>query len=184
MPIRISYSGTVSKLRQATDEANNILASNDLITIIRSRTTPFEDSKPATLSPNIVAHEFIHSSLELTLREYRTSSSVGGKFNTGNPRSIWANLNAVPLRTACSLAAMLVHECTHALSYNVPDIDFSHDGQSSNSNQNTAPYWIQGRVKRQFCPSLTKGEMDEIITVDFEEQEEGLSDAIPGKESY
>jgi len=151
MPINITYSGTIKKLADAIKRANGILKDEDYFLLIASKTRPFSESNPTNLSPNIIADLFRKTNLPLALWEYETKPSVGGKFSSRYPKRIWANRNAIPRRTTCSLAAMLVHECVHALSYHNKKYNFSHDNDPPSRNQGTAPYWIQGKVREKYC---------------------------------
>jgi hypothetical protein len=76
----------------------------------------------------------------ITAARIKYIDRVGSKFSSRFPKRIWANRNAVPRRTTCSLAAMLVHECVHALSYHNKKYNFSYDDDPPSRNQGTAPY--------------------------------------------
>ena len=154
MPITLTYTGTNVEVQRAVTKAAAMLTSNELLEIIRRRKTPFDDSVPANLSPSKIAEYFRDTNLELTVETYSGNDpDIGGYFNTGRPTVIHVNLKNLPQRRDCSTAAMLVHECTHALSYQIKkkhDISFSHTGPRSNNNQ-TAPYWIQKKVRLALC---------------------------------
>lgn len=155
MPVKITYQLTDRKLTDATKIANEILASSELpllITegliingraIVKPRKSPFAESDPNDLKPSVAADAFKTSNLQLTLCEYdEPDTDVGGMFDTGEKSHIYANRNAIPLRSAKNLARMLVHECVHALSREDAKNDFSHCGKS-HSHKETAPYWVQ-----------------------------------------
>jgi hypothetical protein len=157
MPVTITYAGSSEELRRAVTQASAMLKSEALLEIIRSRKTPFDDSKPADLAPGKVAEFFRDTNLNLTIETYSTSSDIGGRFRPSEPTVIQANLANLPQRKDCSTAAMLVHECVHALSYHIgkeQHVSFSHTGPRSNNN-NTAPYWIQARVRANLCKDST-----------------------------
>jgi hypothetical protein len=179
MPITIIYKMRNVKLKKAADLANEMLASEELIRVVKSRTTPFDDSKPASLSPAKVAGFIKNSNLQVRLCHYTNeNAAVGGMFSTATPKQIHANRNAIPVRSVCSLARMLVHECIHALSYDVPRYDFSHDRQSPSANRNTAPYWIQAKLK-PYCTErfgVPEGEVEDVIEVEVSHGQERLAD--------
>jgi len=169
MSIKINYSGSIAKLTDAIQQANMIMGNDDFYNLIASKSTPFDDSSPKDLSPRIVSDKFRLLNLTLTLDTYETNSSIGGKFWTKYPGKIFANTNALPLRSASAIAAMLIHECVHALSYSlkneVPTIRFSHDDQRPKYNQDTAPYWIQRKVLEVFNPEIAEQDTLEVELV-------------------
>ena len=166
MPITITYRLEEPKLREAVQLANQLLASDDIVRVINTRTTPFDESDPNTLPPSDVAEYIRGSALALTLCEYtNTNPRVGGMFSPRTPRRIHANRKAIPHRAECNLARMLVHECIHALSLDIKEASFSHDNDHSPSEHgDTAPYWIQ-RELRPFCKGVDDGE--DVIEVEI-----------------
>lgn len=163
MSITVSYTGSIGEFREALEQANGILQSEEFFALIASRETPFEESVPSDLSPATVADVFRNSNLSLTLTEYATGRTVGGKFNTGKPKNVYLNTNAVH-RGACVLSCVLVHECVHALSFDSRDCNFSHDEDEREANLETAPYWIQSQLLEQQCPSLTQ---EDVLLVEL-----------------
>lgn len=149
MSIVLTYSGNIEKFRDACHRANEILSSERFFQMIASREQPYEESKPADLSPKIIADLFRTSKLQLELRHYKRRPSVGGAFDPDYPTSIWVNVKT--RRSGCAYASVLVHECVHALSFHTPAYKFSHDGDRPKVNQNTAPYAIQSETMKVFC---------------------------------
>jgi hypothetical protein len=181
LPIQVRYRLSNAKLKEAALQANDMLLSTNLIDLIEARANPFKESWPDTLKPPAVAEAFVGVGMELTLGEYTaSSSSIGGKFMTGRPNHIWANRLAIPRRSECALAAMLVHECTHALSFRVKaEMRFSHCTNDSHDHRDTAPYWIQKRLRNTIClepfvpdDELIHVELIEGIRTSLEEKEE------------
>lgn len=160
MPIQIRYTLTNQKLYRAAVFANSLLSSTNMLDIIESRNRPFDESWPSDLSPHAVAQAFEHANMLLVLGEYTAKNSkIGGKFMTGKPYNIWANRLAIPKRSECGLAVMLVHECAHALSYSVrTTMRFSHCDNDDHKHRQTAPYWIQSNLRDKFCPGVLPDE--------------------------
>lgn len=166
MSITITYRGEIEKFQGAVREANLILMDIQLYDLIIARNTPFDESNPADLSPTVIADLLGSTDLNLELREYQKHHSVGGAFDPRYPNIIWGNTNAVPYRSECYLAATLIHECIHALSFHNTDYDFSHDGQGPSHNQDTAPYWIGNQVFNHYCKEIKKEKDQEPIIVE------------------
>lgn len=165
MPITITYKLKKTKLKKAVQLANKLLASDDLLKIIKKRTKPFDESNPNDLKPSKIAEYIENSTLAVTLCEYTNPKpTVGGMFSPRNPKRIHANRKAVPIRSECGLARMLVHECIHALSYDIRGASFSHDNDHPRSEHgDTAPYWIQDKLK-PLCPGVDD---DDVIEVEI-----------------
>lgn len=163
MSIQLEYTGTLEKFTRAREQANVILRSERFFQMIASRQHPYSESTPPDLAPQRIAECFRNSNLVLTLKHYRRTPSVGGAFDPKYPHTLWLNTRAQ--RTVCEYAAVLIHECVHALSHHTPGISFSHDGDRPKKNQNTAPYAIQKATLELFCgtPSLTD---EQLIAVD------------------
>ena len=151
MPITLTYRGKVEKWSQACTQANEILGSHALRTIITSRTTPFDESVPGTLQPLTIANLFRDSTLSLTVSDYTRPSNIGGAYDP-NTGQLLANVNAVH-RSTCELACVLVHESVHALSADTSTANFTHATNGREGNENTAPYWIQDQVEADECES-------------------------------
>lgn len=149
MSIGLTYSGNIDKFKDACRMANEILSSEKFFQMIASREQAYEESKPADLSPKIIANLFRESDLQLELKHYKRRPSVGGAFDPDYPNTIWVNVNTS--RSGCAYASVLVHECVHALSFHTPQYNFSHDGDRPTVNQNTAPYAIQSETRKVFC---------------------------------
>ena len=166
MPITITYKLNEPKLKEAIRLANQLLASEDLLRLINTRTTPFDESDPSNLPPSTVAEYVKRSTLALTLCEYTNENpKVGGMFTKKTPDRIHANRNAIPRRAECNLARMLIHECIHALSFNIKEASFSHDDDHpKEEHYETAPYWIQRELK-PLCPGID--DVEDIIEVEI-----------------
>jgi hypothetical protein len=182
MPIRITYRLSNEKLIAAVEDANATLTSTNLLDLLTERSAPFDESRPHDLKPAIIAGLFEQTELQLTLHEYTArNSSIGGKFNTGTPNRIYANRLAVPKRDICALGCMLVHECTHALSWaNRARYSFSHDSVDGHDHSDTAPYWIQRTLRRQFCLAGREPARDDLIIVELTHEESDLDDDSDG----
>jgi hypothetical protein len=149
MAIKLIYSGNLPKFVEACKQANTILASPDFIRMISSRTKPYDECNPKDLKPAQIATFFETSDLTLTLKHYSRPASVGGAFDPRYPNTLWVNVNTS--RSGCTYAAVIVHECVHALSFHTESYDFSHDSQEPEHNQQTAPYAIQRATREFFC---------------------------------
>jgi hypothetical protein len=174
MRVTLTYKGPYEEVQRAVEQANAMLQSDRLLEIIESRTKPFDDCKPENLSPKQVAAYFKNAELALTVTTYRTKKTIGGYFIATNPTIIHVNLNNLPHRDDCETAAMLVHECVHALSHQVHETDktvsFSHSGPRS-GNDDTAPYWIQQQVQAELCKKPVTNDVIEVAALDNEDQE-------------
>ncbi|RNI28915.1 hypothetical protein EFA69_12780 [Rufibacter immobilis] len=155
MSIQLTYSGNLGWIRESTTIANGILSSEEFFNMIADTPGTYDDIKPADLSPADIAGFFRNSSLRLDVREYTDDDpDVGGEFRWKTPNSLWANIGNG--RRGCTYAAVLIHECVHALSYHTPGADFTHpyssgDENYDGSNSDTAPYTIQRQTRESFC---------------------------------
>jgi hypothetical protein len=149
MSITLAYTGTNANFQDACRRANSILKSEDFFNMIAARNRPYPESEPRDLQPERIAEFFRNSNLALTLKHYSRPSSVGGAFDPDYPTTLWVNVNTT--RRGCVYAAVLVHECVHALSFHTPNANFSHDGDDPSENQDTAPYAIQRATRETFC---------------------------------
>ncbi|BDU25181.1 protein-glutamine glutaminase family protein [Flavobacterium sp. GSB-24] len=149
MAIQLIYNDGLQIFSEACKMANQILSSPEFFQLIASRTKSFRETIPADLEPSKIAKLFEESNLVLTLTHYERPSSVGGAYSKTYPNQIFVNTNTN--RSGCTYAAVLVHECVHALSHHTKDIDFTHDNDKPEKNQDTAPYAIQKAVRKYFC---------------------------------
>jgi hypothetical protein len=177
MSITLSYAGNSNNFKDACKRANAILQSDRFYEMIAAREKPFEESVPKDLQPKIIAALFKNTHLNLTLREYTRPASIGGAFDPDYPTVIWVNVNTN--RSGCTYAAVLVHECVHALSFHSKEYNFSHDGDDPSLNQNTAPYAIQRATRQTFCEEMMES-VDDLIQVELKVEEK---DIVPVYES-
>jgi hypothetical protein len=113
----------------------------------------------------------------LTVIDYEDSKgrkSIGGRFQPSKPTVLQINVLALPRRTACEFAAVLVHESTHALSHrikkaNAGKISFTHVPNGREGNEDTTPYWLQSQAQDSLCGSSLIAEETLEIEIDDEE---------------
>jgi len=173
MSIILTYTGNIQNFKEACREANEILSSNEFIEMIASRKEPYDDSEPSDLSPRKIAEFFQKSNLQLTLKHYSRPQSIGGAFDPDYPTTLWVNVNTN--RKGCTYAAVLIHECVHALSYHTPNYDFTHKTNGQNGNEDSAPYAIQTATRNNFCNQAFSIGQD-LIEVETKVKKEDIVD--------
>jgi hypothetical protein len=172
MPVTLTYNGENEEVKRAVALANDVLQGDRLLEILRGRTKPFADCTPKELLPERIATYFQNATLALRVVTYRTSKTIGGYFIPSKPTTIHVNLNNLPRRPDCSTAAMIVHECVHALSYEVSryeKVAFSHTGPRD-GNDDTAPYWIQTQIRAELCKAPVTNDNIEVAVFTSEKE--------------
>lgn len=169
MPITLKYTETNQIFLIATPLANNILSSEDFFNMLANTPGTYDETVPQNLSPATIAGFFRNSNLVLNLRHYSRDASIGGAFDPRYPKTLWVNVNT--WQRGCNYAAVLVHECVHALSFHTPGSDFSHDNDDSSLNQGTAPYAIQRATRDAFCNNLVEDKELAIVETKVNEKD-------------
>jgi len=180
MLIALNYVGNrqLTEFVTACTQAHTLLQSPDFITLIEGKQTHFDDAVPVDLAATQVAGYFRDETFTLSVDDYEDEdgrTTVGGRFVTSSPTTIWLNRLAMPRREACEFASVLIHESVHAMSRRISrrtngQVSFTHiPANRRTGNLLTAPYWIQEEAEVGLCGQrLAEEERLTIETVDDE----------------
>jgi hypothetical protein len=151
--IKIVYSGAEQRLAEAVDNANTILSSGNLLTIIRARKTKFFNT---TRSCDEIAQAIADCGATINLKMF-TEPAENGWITTAyvepKDRDIIHYNTEVAANSVRSQTNTLVHEAVHVVDIfhdRISGSDFTHDGNDPTNppeNTDSAPYWIGDRAE-------------------------------------
>jgi hypothetical protein len=143
--MKVIYKGKYSRLADAVEDANEILATEEFYQRIREKEGHFDF---ASITPAQVANALEGSKMEATVKAARKSvlSKVTAWVTAAEPQTLYLNSRKLQ-RSLPSIVNTIIHECIHIADHEDAGHRFGHNGNRRKRNENSAPYWIGNMVQ-------------------------------------
>lgn len=143
--ININYEGKWIDLQTATAKANELLHNKNFLALIEEK----ESFDNTSISGRKIVELIQSTNTEMYVLTYKSIKRwVYGYEDSRYPDlihiNLWRNEWNIP-----SLVNTIIHECIHCIDSLNNQYSFTHIGNSSVGQENTAPYWI-GNLAEEF----------------------------------